>query len=927
MRSAFNGRVVQRFSALWLLGIVGLPLACGADDQFAPQTDDEYKSPLTNAIIGTPTGVIEISADGRTTINALGKAGASAGGAAGAGGSTIAGGAAGKVGSGGAVGSFAGKGATGPTGGTGSTGSTGPAGPGGSGGNGSGGGFGQWHFDDCSPKSHFLLDSSGFGANAQQALKANCVAGISGLGVQLKDASDVVQVADQPQFSVSEHVGVAAWVNPKNVSGDQPIVIKRLNNKTAFSLGIHNGNIEMSVVLKNGTTVISRAPIAAKKWTHVAGLFDGTFVFLFINGQQFGQVYGAGKVRDVFAPIRIGATTETQFFNGTIDEVFLTTQTITPDVLTGLACIPHPSTLAVNPASSGPVQPDTNVHYDITLTNNDVGACQSKFYQAFVSQTDPGITANFQPQFAEALPGAQAKLGLDVTGTEDADPGVHTVRFSAGNFNSFPFEQLDGQVDYELIAPTGCFVSTRRELMITHTSVVDDPIRTAGSVDPTSGGVGGAGGTGGTGGSGEAGAPNFPPPPKGTGGVTGGVAGSPSGTGTATGKAGSTGTAAGGTSSGSASGTSTGPAVAGASSGPSAGGAATGTAGSTGTGVGGGTGTGPVGTGLPAGVWSFGHLMREMAPTPASAPAFTLKLLQHWLTNQTVNGFIVEARPRMQQMLIDIWPKTANGELDLDQSPLTLQAIVNRIDVRNLAEGSAGEGRFVFGVNGGNFANFTVIVEYNLVGHTQQDVSNWANRWHALGSLPFPSETYNAALEAVTRGFTDRNASPGSANGSALVELRTNEIALSNDGRWQLRSFALSPTTGQLDEVTVKETPDLGFNNTSTFASFVNQNAEAIIGEVPGGDSHTVPSTFDGKAFLGGAVFNDQVEWNGPGITNPDARFHASLNTCNGCHSPQTGTFNFLMINPRKPPGEAFLSPFLTGTTVPDLVTGQPRVM
>ena len=34
--------------------------------------------------------------------------------------------------------------------------------------------------------------------------------------------------------------------------------------------------------------------------------------------------------------------------------------------------------------------------------------------------------------------------------------------------------------------------------------------------------------------------------------------------------------------------------------------------------------------------------MRQMAPSPAQAPAMTLKLLQHWLTNQTVNGFTVQ---------------------------------------------------------------------------------------------------------------------------------------------------------------------------------------------------------------------------------------------------------------------------------------------
>jgi hypothetical protein len=333
---------------------------------------------------------------------------------------------------------------------------------------------------------------------------------------------------------------------------------------------------------------------------------------------------------------------------------------------------------------------------------------------------------------------------------------------------------------------------------------------------------------------------------------------------------------------------------------------------------------GPV-TPQTAGVWSFGHLMREMASTPEAAPAMTLKLLQHWLTNQTVNGFIVQARPAMQQQLIDIWPKTPNGELDLDQSPLTLQAIVNRIDIRNLAEGSAGQGRFVYGVNGPAFGSFSVIVEYNLVAHSQADVNDWASRWHALGALPFPSEQYNAALEAITRRFTDHGASPGSPNGSALVELRTNEIALSFN--WELRAFALSATTGLLAETTVKETPDLSFNDTPAFASVVNQNAAAIIAQVPGGDSHTIPLQFGGKPFMGGSVFNFQQPWNGPGITDPEARFHASINTCNGCHSSETGTLNFLMVTPRQPGSEAQLSPFITGTLAIDPFTGQRRTL
>jgi hypothetical protein len=283
----------------------------------------------------------------------------------------------------------------------------------------------------------------------------------------------------------------------------------------------------------------------------------------------------------------------------------------------------------------------------------------------------------------------------------------------------------------------------------------------------------------------------------------------------------------------------------------------------------------------------------------------------------------------MQSTILDAWPRSDGGALDLDRAPVTLQAIVNRLDVRDLSVGSAGEGRFVFGVNGpGGFPlQFTMIFEYNLPGKTEQDVLDWANLWHGLQAHPFPSEEYNAALEAITQRFAARDASPGSVNGSALFSFRTNEIDLGFNGRWELRQFELSPTTGFFRQIPLSETPDLGFNGTSTFADFVNQNAAAIIALVPGGTGNTVPLKFAGQNFQAGAIFNDLIQWSAPGIEDPEARFHASLNTCNGCHGPETNS-GFLQISPRFPGGgEATLSPFITGTVVFDPFTGESRAI
>jgi hypothetical protein len=320
-----------------------------------------------------------------------------------------------------------------------------------------------------------------------------------------------------------------------------------------------------------------------------------------------------------------------------------------------------------------------------------------------------------------------------------------------------------------------------------------------------------------------------------------------------------------------------------------------------------------------AGVWTFGRIMRDMAKTPGDAPAFTEALFRSRLTDQTVNGFTVPAHPHQADEVLDHWPRLADGSLDLDHAPLRLLAIVNRIDMRDLSRGDAGEGRFVFGVNPPGedpfFFPFTVIVEYALPAKTECDILGWANAWHDLATHPFPSEEYNAALEALTLRFSGRGAAPDRPNGSALDQLRMDEFG----GHWQFRQFGISASTGGLEPRTINLTPDLSFNGSAALGRFINANEGAILA-----DQHVVQLQFEGAPFLGGSVFNDLVRWTAPGIQNSEARFHFSLNTCNGCHGPETNT-TFVQVAPRELGFLATLSPFLLGTTVLDPVTGESR--
>jgi hypothetical protein len=297
-------------------------------------------------------------------------------------------------------------------------------------------------------------------------------------------------------------------------------------------------------------------------------------------------------------------------------------------------------------------------------------------------------------------------------------------------------------------------------------------------------------------------------------------------------------------------------------------------------------------------------------------------MLNSFTSPQTINGFTVAARPGMQSLVLNFWPRTSDGALDLAQAPLRLQAIVNRFDLRDLGNGDAGEGRFVFAFND-PFSSFfplqaTMIFEYKLPATTDQDVLDWAQRFHGLGAMPF-GESYNAALQQITERFVGRGARPDHPNGNAINAVRTNEISFASQVFWELREFHLSASSGLLEPAPVALTPDRSFNFSSTLASFINANQGAIIAE-----KHVVPELFDGQPFQAGALFNDLGTWFAFG-TNGEARHHFALNTCNGCHSSEETNVTFLQILPRFQGSEAGLSPFLTGTTKSDPSSGVTR--
>ncbi len=327
------------------------------------------------------------------------------------------------------------------------------------------------------------------------------------------------------------------------------------------------------------------------------------------------------------------------------------------------------------------------------------------------------------------------------------------------------------------------------------------------------------------------------------------------------------------------------------------------------------------GAGNPNGVWTFKHLVTEMAneaKTGVTPEEFVRMWLSQWETSQNVNGWnIADRQNSIRNRVINPWEAASGGPenpLDLNKAPFQLLAVVNRVDLReNLTYGggSAGEGRFVFQVmDGCNPMQFTVIFEYGIEKRSCSAVQNWGQRWVNLSNMVLGSTAYNTALENITESFVQANAAPSKPNGSALNQLRTNEIAL--DRPWELREFVIADAGWNqhfLKPNTVALTPDSSLNNTPTLRNYFASGISDVPLRFP---TMTNP-------FLGGASTVSSSFWNAPNfpttLTQAEQRQKFSLNTCNGCHTRETGT-SFTHIKPGAIP--AALSGFMTGITVTD---------
>jgi hypothetical protein len=191
-----------------------------------------------------------------------------------------------------------------------------------------------WSFDTCAHDGEItrVREDSGQRAFGVMSGRRLCSPGRSLSAGDFDGFADRVEISSEGRsyLHFQDRITAAAWVNPRSVTGTRTIV-NQWYAADSFLLGIDNGKYFFSVAFPDGgfgRQAIVHAPAAANAWAHVAGVYDGAALKLYVNGVLRASTPASGALQQSTRPIVIGGHPSWNAFNGLIDEVRLYQQAL-----------------------------------------------------------------------------------------------------------------------------------------------------------------------------------------------------------------------------------------------------------------------------------------------------------------------------------------------------------------------------------------------------------------------------------------------------------------------------------------------------------------------------------------------------------------------------------------------------------------------
>jgi hypothetical protein len=163
-----------------------------------------------------------------------------------------------------------------------------------------------------------------------------------GQAFSLNGTNQYVDIPDSNSLDITNALTISAWINPTTVTSSRRIVDKITVGFTdGYLLDILGGSLRMIA----GSRLLSGGTVATNTFQNVAGVYDGQFMRLYINGVQvasndFGSIAPI-PTNNRSLKIGVDSTGNGNLFSGLIDEVNIFNRALSASEIGQLALNPN----------------------------------------------------------------------------------------------------------------------------------------------------------------------------------------------------------------------------------------------------------------------------------------------------------------------------------------------------------------------------------------------------------------------------------------------------------------------------------------------------------------------------------------------------------------------------------------------------------
>jgi hypothetical protein len=152
---------------------------------------------------------------------------------------------------------------------------------------------------------------------------ATIARGRIGGGCQFDGRNDCLAVSDNANLNPTAAISIAAWIKADSWDGNARIVQKGAWN-SQYRLLRENGVLTFHLAGVSDGEVGCETP-GSGAWHHVAGVYDGKTIRLYLDGQERGSKTASGRIavtRDLlYVATRTSNAIQTDHFKGILDEL------------------------------------------------------------------------------------------------------------------------------------------------------------------------------------------------------------------------------------------------------------------------------------------------------------------------------------------------------------------------------------------------------------------------------------------------------------------------------------------------------------------------------------------------------------------------------------------------------------------------------